>query len=160
MKAKNTEEINGFIKITIVVAIFLVIIYGFTVMFVTDKEVEQIDDEQELVDVEIDYDQTLIGSMFDIQHSDYFVLIYKESSRNASLLKDLMDTYKNKNQATKIFYVNLDDVLNKQYYSETSNKKAKNASEVEVTDYTLIRFKNNKIVEYYDMMADIHNKLK
>lgn len=160
MKAKNTEEINGFIKITIVVAIFLVIIYGFTVMFVTDKEVEQIDDEQELVDVEIDYDQTLIGSMFDIQHSDYFVLIYKESSRNASLLKDLMDTYKNKNHATKIFYVNLDDVLNKQYYSETSNKKAKNASEVEVTDYTLIRFKNNKIVEYYDMMADIHNKLK
>lgn len=161
-KTNNSEEISTFIKILVIVGIFLIVVYGLTVLLVSNKDETPITQEANAEEVEetIDYDQTLIGSMFDLEYDDYYVLIYKDSARNASLLDELMTTYRDKDDSKKLFYINLDDVLNRDYYNkDESNTKPKNVSEVQVKDYTLIRFKNNKVTEYHETFNDIYKKL-
>lgn len=163
MKAKNKKEnesveFSKFIKLLIVVVVLLVGVYALTTRMVNKEETK---DELETNEVsEFDYNKTLIGSMFNLGYKDYYVIIYDSTSRNASLVSDLVEEYRNKNDL-KIFYVDLDDGLNKPYYDENnSNKNAKNASEVKVKDLTLIRFKDNKITEYQESFKDVYEKLK
>ncbi len=160
-KANNSEEISSFIKILVIVGIFLIIVYGLTVLLVSNKEEVPKDDlNDEKVGETFDYDQTIIGSMFDLDYDDYYVIIYKASASNASLLNELVTTYRDKEDSKKLFYINLDDVLNSSYYNkDESNNKPKNVSEVQVGDYTLIRFKNNKVVDYHETFHDIYSKL-
>lgn len=166
MRAKNTnkvEELSNLIKVSVIVVIFILFVYVLTALITAkgNSNVKNNESEIEEASTKIDYDQTIIGSMFDLDYKDYYVLIYKRTARNATLIKNVLTTYKGKENSIKIFYVDLDDALNKNYYSEDeSNKNAKDATEIKVKDYALIRFKNNKISEYYETLEEINTKLK
>ena len=104
-------------------------------------------------------DKVIVGTMLS-RGGEYYVLCYDTSKNDANIYVTYGENYKNK-KALDLYYLDLSSEFNRKYYvDEESNKEAKKIDELKISDGTLIRIKDGKIVEYIEGIQDISSKLK
>ncbi len=153
-KTEESKEImKFFIVLLVVIAIILV---GFWITKLANKKNSQ---DITYASGNIATDKVIVGTMLS-RGGEYYVLCYDTSKNDANIYVTYGENYKNK-KALDLYYLDLSSEFNRKYYvDEDSNKEAKKIDELKITDGTLIRIKDGKIVEYIEGIQDISTKLK
>lgn len=153
-KTEESKEImKFFIVLLVVIAIILV---GFLITKLANKKNSQ---DITYASGNIATDKVIVGTMLS-RGGEYYVLCYDTSKNDANIYVTYGENYKNK-KALDLYYLDLSSEFNRKYYvDEDSNKEAKKIDELKITDGTLIRIKDGKIVEYIEGIQDISTKLK
>ena len=150
--------IRKFIIIVVVIIILSGIVYAVTEL--TKKK----DTNEGITAGEVNYDIVTIGMLLNRPEKEYYVLIYDENNEDAIIYSALINSYNNKSEHLKLYYCNLANKLNKDYYNvgndNKSNPKAATITELDLGDLTLIKVKNGKIDSYIENYDSIKNLLK
>lgn len=144
---EDTKEIKTLIIITIAVVLLAIGLY-----FLTDVVLDKKDDSS--FDTEFNYDTCLVGNIFNRPYDEYYVFIYSSIDDDASTYDTLKTSYLKKDEAKKIYYVDLNNGFNSFVVSDTSNTKPKSASDVRVNKSALILIKDGKVSKYYETLDD------
>lgn len=150
-ESNDTKEIKSLIIITVVVVVIAVGLF-FLTNYLNNKKTSN--------NTKIDYDTSIVGNMFNRPYNEYYVFLYSSTDKNASTYKGLITSYKDKDDALKIYYVDMNDKFNAAYLSEASNKKPTDVNEVKIKESALILIKDGKVEKYYESLEDYKNTLK
>ena len=151
----DTKEIRNLIIITLVILAIATLLYILTEK-VVDKKVNT---TTTTAKVEINYDICTVGTMFNRPYDEYYVFLYDSTSENSDQYNSLLNTYKSKTSALKIYYVDLSKKFNSTYVADTSNKNPSSPSEVKIKSSALILIKNGKVSKYYETVANYEKVL-
>lgn len=159
----NTEfnlQIKNIVVVTVIVLIFLGLFYLLTVVLL-GKAPKVVTSSSENNTTEIQSEEILLGTSFEMASGKYMVLYYDlEDKDDASDLTSLVSSYRSKDDAVKLYTVDLSDALNKPFLSENeSNPKATKASELKLKSPTLIVFEDGKILEYIENFDSVNDYL-
>lgn len=149
----TSNEMTNLIKIVLVVTAVFLIFYGITTL-VTNKEQTGTDSEK----VTIQYDEILLGTLFEQSNSEYYVLITTEDDFYVSTYSSLLSIYTAKENTFRVYNANLDNGFNKSYKAEEANI-SNNLKELKLTDSTLLKIKDKTIVASYQGNKEIINHL-
>ena len=94
----------------------------------------------------ISYDYILIGTSFNRNESEYFVLYDDYSKNNYQYTNSVVSS----KASIPVYKVDMSKGENASYISESGNSNAQNASELKINDITLIRFQNGRIIKYLE----------
>lgn len=133
---EGIENIKRFVLILLGILAFIGLIY-LIFMFK-----EKINKKKEPV---LQYEKILAKDILGQEEANYYVLIYDFKDDK---LQDLVSTYKNK-KALKIYEVDKNMALNKDFVSDTSNLKVSNIKDFKVKENTLIEVKGKSIINAY-----------
>ena len=150
-ESNDTKEIKSLIIITVVVVIIAVGLF-FLTNYLNNKKTSS--------NTKIDYDTCIVGNMFNRPYNEYYVFLYSSTDKNASTYKGLITSYKDKDDALKIYYVDMNDKFNSAYLSEASNKKPTDVNEVKIKESALILIKDGKVEKYFESLEEYKNTLK
>lgn len=150
------EESFKVVKVLAIVLIFLGIFYLLTV-YLINKDTSSSSTEKEVSEATIQYEEILAGSSFSINDSEYLVLYYDKSSDELkSNITNLISSYKEKDEHLSIYTVDMSSAFNKNFIASSSNKSPDSVSELEISDTTLIKFKDGKVVDYIENYDNIN----
>ena len=152
----NNEMVN-LIKIVLIVTAIFLIFYGITTL-VTDKSNSGTNPE----DVVIQYDEILLGTLFEQSNAEYYVLVTAEEDYNVQTYSSLVSSYKAKENSLRVYTSNLDNGFNKSYKAEET-KISNNLQELKLKGSTLLKIKDKTIVAHYegnDIMNHFNSLLK
>lgn len=153
-------EVKSLLLITISVLLFLGLFYLLTVVILGDKS-ENKKDEVKTAEVEIQFDEVLVGSSFSIKDEEYFVLYYEFENEDINTeLSSLVSNYRMSKESPYLYVVNMSNALNSSAISDKSKKDAQKSSELKINGPTLIKFENGKIDGYIEGIDDITDELK
>lgn len=149
---EGTEyKITNLFKLLFIILIIIVVFYALT-NFLMSRSTKG---EEEIVDVEIQYDEILIGSIYNVFGDEYYVLVELED--DYLTLNSLLTSYKSKDGAIKVYTANLNHAMNQKYFKEESNFNSRFPIFKETT---LIKIVNDNIVEYYEGIDKVKEILK
>jgi len=152
---KNENEMLKFIKLIIVVTVIFGLFYALTVFI--NKEDEQNKNEDE--NVSIQYNEILIGNIFNQSNDNYYVLVEKPTDNNVQAYEAYLSMYSQKKESKRVYFCNLDSVLNLQYNKEET-KLSDNISELQFSQTVLLEIENKKIKNSYASDEKIREILK
>lgn len=167
-KEKKVEMVNegysikSMVKIIISILVIFGIFYGITVLIVEDKEVPELKQESVL-----DSSKITVGQLLSRKEKEYYVLAHKESLYETSgyVESSYLDIYElyireyiNKEDSLEFYYIDLDNALNKKFYSEKLNI-TEELEELSLNDEVLFKIKNGKIEKTYVGKDKIISKL-
>jgi len=154
--------LKKFIVISIVIAVIAGVVYGVTEMVKDEPK-----DNDAITSGSINYDKTSVGTILNRPYNEYYVLLYNSEDNDAVLYSTMLTKYmqnKEKDDYVKIYFCDLNNSLNKQYYNinndDISNPKAKSVEEFDFGDLTLLKIKDSKVGEYKENYKDIKEILK
>jgi len=157
---EEDKAVRNFIIIFIIVLLFVVGIYFFTVFVNKDNETKS-DETNTTEEVQIDSTKVIVGTMLQKSDDDYYVILYKSDDAKASEYASLASVYKTGKNALPIYTVDLSDGLNSKFYDkEHTNYSSDNVNDLRFGDITLLRVKDNKIVKSIDSIDSIKKELK
>lgn len=157
----STESSGSIYKVFVlvcVIIIFLCVFYILAVHITNDKG--ETTSKKKSEEVSIVYDEIILGRVLSMKDKDYLVILYDKS--NSDLNQDISDSvskYKENNKKAKIYYVDMSEGLNKSYVGDSSNTNPKKASDIVINGPTLIRVKNEKVVDYIESVDSIKEYL-
>lgn len=154
----NSNEMVNLIKIILIVTAIFLIFYGITTL-VADKNSNNDTNPEDVV---IQYDEILLGTLFEQSNSEYYVLVTTEDDYNVQTYSSLVSSYKAKENALKVYTSNLDNGFNKSYKAEET-KISNNLQELKLKGSTLLKIKEKNIVSSYegnDIMSHLNSLLK
>ena len=158
-KEINEEEnikLKNIIIVILVVLIFLGIFYLITVK-VTKKDDSTSEEDTETY---ISSEEILVGSSFNRAGSEYLVVYYDKSNNDNSAISSKVYTYRNKDERIPLYEADMSNIFNKEYATEEEvNKEPKNIDELMINGPTLIKFSDDKVVEYIEGIDNILNYL-
>ena len=159
MAKSNSEaenEVYRFIKILIIVVIFIVGAY-----FLTNKIVGgDYDIKKDGQKGEISTNNIIVGSLLNRPYDTYYALAYKSKDNDAVVYETYLRTYESKEESLRIYFIDLDNSLNKDYYtSDSSNPKATKIEDLKISAPTLIKVKDGKIIKYIEGKSEIKKEL-
>ncbi len=143
---KTNSEVKGIIRTALIVALVFGFFYLFTYVLVGDFG----NDEDTDVETTIQYDEILAGTSFNINTAKYIVVYYDFEDDDATEIATAISTYEAKEDALKVYTVDLGNALNSNVVSEESNKNPKNATELSINGTTIIRFRDGEVREYIE----------
>ena len=154
-----TDEQKEVFKFIIIIVVLILVIGG--IYLITDKYIEK--GSRSTTTGVVNYDKATIGTMLNRPYEEYYVIIYDSKSAEATYYSSLISKYKENKDALKIYFVDLNNKLNKQYYNvnndNISNQKAKSINELDLGDITLIKISNKEINTYIDDINSIEKIL-
>lgn len=142
-KEKTNLETDQMIKILFYTLAFLAFMYVMTAIITGEIKLGRKKDEP--LPVTIQYEQILAGETFERPEAEYYVIFYKFSDAYASVIETVIANYKNKENAVKVYQIDLDNYFNISIYDElgaTKNINTSNINELKVANYTLIKIQN------------------
>lgn len=164
IKETNNNNIDtgvekfSLIKITIVVLSLLALLYLILAIFVTkeldlstDKEAESENEQQEKVSNAI-----LASSTFNQSEETYYVLFYGFKDEEEM---ELATTVTNSVTDNKLYKVDTESGLNKNYVSDKSNPNVTSISDLKVKSPTLIKLSADKVTLYVEGIEKIEEYL-
>ncbi len=160
-KVQNEDEndVKRLIIIIIGLIIAIILVYFLTRIFVT-KDLLNKEEEKTFQAGSVNYNTTLIGSMFNKPEEEYYVMIIDTSKSDYVYYTGTVSNYKKNEDALKVYLADLDNALNKNYQSTNSNLKTEDLTKFQVSKPSLIKIKNKKVVETYDTESEISKVLK
>ena len=150
----SVDQVKKFIIILFGVAIICLLAYFFTAKVLVKEE-----PKKKSTDITIEYTNVDVGNIFNRPYDNYYVLALDESKDDASYYQNMVATYSSESNSKKIYSLDLSLSVNKKYVGK-SNKRATKASEVSLSNPTLIEIENGKIKNYYDTKESITNALE
>ena len=142
------NEVGNLIKIILVITGVVLVLYFVTVLYLKKDEVKE--DTETEVSATIQYDEILSSKLLTQSPKDYYVFAYNEEDFYLTTYEILLSNYQMKENAKKVYRLNLDLGFNKNIIGEESNLKGANLEKIKFTQTSLIRVKKNKIVEAYE----------
>ena len=154
LKTNNSAESDEYRKLIILVVIIASIFIAFYVIttLFTKKEQDNIF-KTNLNPSEIQYDEIIIGSMFD-KDGEYYVLLIDGEDQYKDLYKSYITNIKEKN---KIYTVDLSNAFNKKYLDDYYSY---DEDDFKVRGTVLVKIDNHEINEHFETTAGIIEKLK
>lgn len=150
-KSSESDEYKKLITLIIIITVSFLALYLITTIF-TKKENDSIF-KNDLDPSEIQYNEIIIGSMFDMDGENYVLLLDKDDTYKELYTSLVTSVRDNKNI---IYTVDLSSAFNKKYISDENNY---DEDDFKVSKTTLIKIENKKITSHYEEKEDIYNKL-
>lgn len=147
--SNSDMEYSKVIKITIGVVVVLALVYFVTALatgeikFNNKKKVEE-------TETSIQYEEIIAGQILNRNDKDYYVLLFNFTDTYASYYLSIKDTYVKKDKALPVYIVDLEKDINKGIVAEDSKNiktYVDNVNSLKVSNPTLIRIKDHKIVQ-------------
>lgn len=152
----DDNEVQNFVKISIILIILCVVIYLLIGIFIT-KEIKWFGNNSENDVVDTVSNNIIASAIFKQKEEEYYVYFYDFENMNNTI----ESTLTSKLSEAKIYRVNTKDALNQNYVTEgAGNKSAKTLEDLKVVDNTLIKVVNNEIVSYYETEEEIVSGLE
>lgn len=154
LKTSNSVESDEYKKLIIlivIIALVFLIFYIATSIFTKDNNDDIFNND--LNTTEIQYDEIIIGNMFN-KSGEYYVLLLGENDPYIELFNSYVTTIKTNK---KIYTVDLDSAFNKKYIADEYSYDKDN---FKTKGTLLVRIDDNKIKDHYESREDILNKLK
>ena len=149
---EETEyKMTNLFKLLFIILVIILVFYTLT-NFITTKK-KNTDENENLT--EIQYNEILIGSIYNVTSDEHYVLVELESDYLE--LNNIVSSYSSKEEAIKIYTANLNHIMNQKYFKEESNFETRFPIFKETT---LIKVANDSIVEYYEGIDKIKEILK
>jgi len=137
-----------------------VIIVCVGIFFLTEKMIEKENTKtQESKEVEIDNDIATIGTMFNRNYDEYYILMYSKKE-NSKDLDSILDSYRSSDNYIKTYFIDLDLKINSFVLGDNFNDKPTNSNEVSVNGAALFKINNGKVTKSYNGVDNIKNILK
>ena len=153
----DTEEtIRSFIILLIIILVVIGITYYFTNLG-NNKNTNNTTNE-----ITIQYDDISVGMILNRnEYKEYYVLAYFDDGTNAYEIENLIKEYSGDRLNTKLFTVDLNDPINKDFVT-TDNAKLNvtSADELLFKTDTLLHIKDGKIIKTYTDFSSIEKNLK
>ena len=140
----TSNEMINLIKIILVVTAIFLIFYGITTL-VTERENGTDTDSGEAT---IQYDEILLGTLFEQPNAEYYVLVMAEEDYNVQTYTMLISSYTALENSIRVYTSNLDNGFNKSYKAEENNI-SNNLKELKLIGSTLLKIKDKAIVASY-----------
>ena len=157
----STDEIRKLLIIIGAVCAVMLAFYFITEVVVKNKKNSNNNNQNDIkVEPVIQYEQILMGSLFNQNESDYYVFVYDKDDVMLDLYNQYISSYNKLDSHLKVYKVNLSEDFNKSYIGEESHLSGGNIKDVKVTGTTLIRIKDKEIRSSYENSEDITKKLK
>lgn len=153
----NENEMMRFIKMIIIVTLIVLVFYILT-MFINKKEKET-DINNNNPSVSIQYDEILIGNIFNQNNKNYYVLIEDAEDVQTKVYEAYLNVYKQKEDAIRVYISKMNNMFNFKYISDKSNL-SDNISEFKVSKTTLLQISEGKISNSYETEEKILEILK
>ena len=147
-------EMGNLFKIVLVILIVFGAFYIFTYYLQKNKQMTSTENKPNTITT-IQYDEILIGNLLNQKEGDYYVLIVNKSDYSARY-KNYLTKFSGKN---KFYYSLIDNGLNKKYITDSSNLKVDNIEDLKISQTSLLKINNGKIVETYDGNASVMEAL-
>ena len=154
-QSEDMKEIKTLIIITVIVVLIAVGLYFFTDRILQN----QTRDIPEPPPAPISYTNTIVGRIFDKPYNEYYVFLFSSADDRAPLFSGLLRNFDRDEDALKIYFVNLNIGFNDYVLNEESNPRPTNAEEVQINEFALMRFRNGRVVAFYETVEDIENAL-
>ncbi len=156
----QTEEQTEMKKFFIVLILLVGIIIG--VYFLSKIFIKSNVKDYEYQNGTISTTAMSVGTIFNGKEKEYYVMAYDTTAVDAQSYSTYTNYYtQNKENALKIYYLDLSNGLNKKYYvTENSNKKAQKIADLKILDGTLLKIKEGKITKYLEGKEAIAQELK
>lgn len=154
-----STEVKQLLAITVAVLLFLGLFYFLTVVILDDDTDTKTDDNN--TEVEVQFDEILIGKSFSLRDSEYYVLYYETDDEDISSdMASLVSAYRSSTKDLYLYTVDMSNALNSQFIADEANEDADKASELKINGPTLIKFVDGEIDEYIDGVDDITAELE
>ena len=149
----DVKKVISFLVVLLIVALFIGLLFFINGKYVTKDEFQ----DSTTNAVSINTKLITLDDIFKSEKSEYYVLAYNaEDTKTASIYSSLVSSTK-----SDIFYVNLDEIINKNHYDVAGEEKVnvKDVKDLMLTKPTLIKVKNKKIVSYTTNIDEIIKEL-
>lgn len=163
---KNLEKIESvgnfdtdiWSKVFIVLSVVIVfLLFYLLTLYITNKNSDKKDKEQEEDKVKISYNTTIVGRSLSMSEGEYLVIFYDNSNEEeAKTYKDLVSGYTG---GLKVYTVDMSKAFNKPYASDQSNRSPEAESDFLINGPTLIKVSDKKVSEYMEGHEEISNYL-
>ena len=146
-----------------VITIISVLISFFTfyllTVYIVNKD-SKTDDNKNITQSEektISYDKILLGRSFSMENEEYYVIYYDSSDEDiSSIYNELISNYRAKDDGLSIYYVDMNDGLNKSHSTtEESNKNPNTVEDLSINGPTLIKIQAGKVINYIEGESEI-----
>ena len=165
-KSKQNKRIDGgnsdyknqtrrIITCLITILVIFGVMYLITVLILNNSDHTSSPKEQ----TSIQYEEILLGTVFNKKDKEYLVLFYNVAYDTENTYRSLISDYAVKDNKIPLYYVDLNNSMNKSCISTETNKEATKAQDLKINDNTLIKFSNHKIAEYIVGEEEISNYL-
>lgn len=150
--------VKGKVSIIVTVVISFFTFYLLTV-YIVNKD-SKTDDNKNITQSEektISYDKILLGRSFSMENEEYYVLYYDSSDEDiSSIYNELLSNYRAKDDGLSIYYVDMNDGLNKSHSTtEESNKNPNTVEDLFINGPTLIKVQEGKVIKYIEGESEI-----
>ena len=156
-KYKSDTEIEVYRFIKILIGVIIVVAGAYFIANAIDKKNEST--KETATEVEISSTKIIVGSILNRPYDNYYVLAYKSQDNESVVYETLLSMYLSKEKALKVYVVDLDNGLNKGYYSEKGNPKATKIDDLKISSPTLIKVSKKKIAKYVEGQESIKKEL-
>jgi len=156
-RTEEQETIIRFVRVLLIVIIFILLVYFATRIFVKKDLVK---DNKETSVTEVSYRKMVFGTLLNRPYDEYYAVAYSGTDNKAYYYTSIVDNYAKGSKSLYVYFIDLDDYMNKDYIAVDgkTNKHAKTISELKVGDLTLLKIKNGEIVKYLENIDDIRNE--
>lgn len=158
----ETDEAKEVKRFVIILFSIIIVVLGVYLVTRLVNKNKNTDKEEEITAGKIDYDKVSVGTMLGKSDSEYYVIIYDGTISEAVYYSALVTTYMNKEKSLPVYYCDLNNKFNKDYYAgkdKQSNPDAKTTAEFAFGDLTLIKVKNGKVDKYIESLDTIKDEL-
>ncbi len=153
VNAANNNEMKKLIQISIIVILIFGIFYLITKV-ATDNTFEDEDIPRE---VEISFEEIILGDLLNQKDEEYFVLVTFEDDVYNSLYRSYLDEYYKEEREEGRYFANINNIFNKKYIGEESNF---DINDLKFKESTLVKVKDGKLLETYEGPDAIKDYLK
>lgn len=155
-ETEEQKELQKLLVIILIVVIVIGLVYGLSKMLM-NGEVE----ERTFAPGAVNSEAIVVGTILNRPETEYFVICYDSKGQKMDALLNYGNNYSStKSGAIKVYYLDLSNNLNKNYYVQNeSNPKAKSVKEMKIKDGTIIRVKRNEVREYIEGLDEIGKRL-
>ncbi len=152
---EQTYSVKQIIISLIIVMAVIIIFYGVTVLLTKNKQNDDNNNTFENNEVVIQYDEIIVGEIYNQTPSEYYVLAYTGDDSQTYISK--VSTYGELDGAIKTYQIDLSSAFNKKYVASESNFYG---TYPVFSETTLIKIVDKKITETYtgtDITTQIEN---
>lgn len=153
----NDLEISKVVKILVGVLLVLGVTYFVAALMTGDIKFNKKDKKEE-TEIAIQYDEILAGETFKQKDSEYYVMYFNFTDNVASSYLSFRDTYSYKENSLDFYIVDLEKGFNQSFIKEENGEYKENASSIEdlkVTNPTILKVSNHKVVEQIEGRAEV-----
>lgn len=161
IKTDGQMEIRKFFIVLIGLIVILIGVYYFTRAFVTkdlnkDNSTDVTYQPGSISDTDI-----IVGNMLNRPYDEYYCIAFGRKDNLAPFYDTLITKYEKEKDSKKIYYIDIDEELNKKYKSDGKEvtKDFDKLDNLKLGDITLLKIKKGKVTKIITNVDDIKKEL-